>query len=135
MPNAADRAPKNRLKKPLELLRIEIVHAAGTEVTDPNGAAMMVFSSSDKILGFGPVADRESDISGEPAVVYRADDIELSLTPAECLRLLAHSLRPEEYHALVRSYGMAFEWHEDFYDSETGVAVQPRIVPGTNPSP
>ena len=40
-------------------------------------------------------------------------------------RLIRLAPRPLEYFQLRERYGMAHEWHEDFYDPGTGEALQP----------
>lgn len=70
--------------------------------------------------------DQASIISGtSPAFVYRADDYEVPLTRAELYRFLNHSLTHREYFAIRDHFGMAHEWHEDFYDPDTGEMFQP----------
>jgi hypothetical protein len=64
-------------------------------------------------------------ISGHPAVVYAADDVEAPMTTTEVFALVHLSLLPAEYFALRERYGVFHEIHDDFYDLETGLAVQP----------
>ena len=68
----------------------------------------------------------ESVISGKPAVVYCTMDMKVPLTTEELKRLVALDLAPEEFFALRNHFGDAPEWHDDFYDPETGEAFQPR---------
>lgn len=132
--------PKNRRRECLPILRKEIEDANGVSVFDPNGLVMALLTDLDRLLEMPPLADagptssgpagsagsgRASDLSGEPAVLYRSDDLEIALTPAELVRYIAHDLAPEEYFALRERFGMHFEIHDDFYDEETGEAVQP----------
>lgn len=135
--------PKNRRPVALPILRIEIEDANRVQVMDPNRFALFGFrmnqrirrqpedgrpfiaevSEADELV---PLSDRRSDISGEPAVLYRSNDLEIALTPAELARLASLNLAPNEFFALLDKFGMAFEWHDDFYDEDTGEALQPR---------
>jgi len=135
--------PKNRSSDTLPLLELRVDHAGGSLKTCPNGfAACAIWSQSgrkpdlpDSFLGKGsetfniktlePVPGLASILSGKPAVRYRADDLDIALTPDELYRLASHSLSPDEYLALRDRYGMFHEIHEDFYDPDSGVAIQP----------
>lgn len=120
--------PKNRRSTSLPILRIEIEHSEGIEVFDPNGILMALVREPARLFGLAPLPSRASDLSLEPAVLYRADDLEVALSPEELIRLAAHNLAPVEYKALRDRFGMAHEWHEDFYDPDTGEALQPLEV-------
>jgi hypothetical protein len=78
-------------------------------------------------LDLKPMQGQVSVISGEPAVVYRAEDLVIPMTPRELLRFLAHALRPDEFFALRDQYGSFFEIHDDFYNERSGRALQPAI--------
>ena len=78
---------KNRRPTDLPILRIEIEHAGGIDVNDPNGIIMAVLGEPWRLADLQPVPGWGSDISMEPAVLYRADDLEVALTPLEYIRL------------------------------------------------
>lgn len=122
-----DTTPRNRLEQELDILRIEVEHAGGLLVLDPNKSIMLAVGSPQEVLTLGPLPDKKSVISAEPAVIYRAGNVEVPLDPAELLRLMTTSLQPDEFFRLMEVYGSAFEWHDDFYDFETGEALQPRL--------
>lgn len=149
--------PKNRMPTELPILEIQVEHADGIEKTDPNGAvASALFGASGEDLNgkpgtaglrmnivrlaeLSPVPGRSSVVSGEPALVYRAETVELALSPDEMHRFLDRSLTPDEYFAIRGRYGMFFEIHEDFYDPGTGEAFQPvtgePLLRGGRPAP
>ena len=103
-----------------DVLRLEIISGAGVEVFDPNSLALAVMRKR----AFTPAAGQGSDVSSEPALIYRTFEFECRLTPAELNRMVRRALRPTEVHKLIDKHGMRFEWHEDFYD-EDGEALQP----------
>lgn len=135
--------PKNRVETPLPILQILVDHADGTEQVCPNGMVTSVIwtrmgedpkitgihlaqgSKPFDILSIKPIDGVQSIISGEPAVIYRSDDIEIPMSTEELLRFAAHDLRPEEFLKLRETYGDFFEIHDDFYDPDTGEAFQP----------
>lgn len=117
---------KNRLDEELPVLRIEIQHADGVEVTDPNGQIFQILQRPEMLLAWKPVPGRVSVISGRPAILYRSEDFEAPLTLDEYVGLVGRELEPNEYLALLRHFGSAFDWHEDFADPDTGKALQPK---------
>ncbi|MTH94682.1 hypothetical protein [Roseibium sp. RKSG952] len=81
-----------------------------------------------------PVPDAVSIISGEPAIIYRTQEVTLLLTIDEAKRLVLNALSREEFEAIIQNAGAIWELHDDFYDPESGEAFQPRInVPGQTP--
>ncbi len=135
----------NDNENPLDFLKIRVDHADGTENACPNsivGCAIWAVTGeepewrgrnngflSDSVL-FNPLALKPlpgavSVISGEPAVVYRADGNTIPMTVEELLRFMRHDLRPEEFRILFAKYGGIHEIHDDFYDPRTGEAWQP----------
>ena len=120
-----DFPPRNRQARELPVLRVEIEHAGGVEVMDPNTCIALAVLDPGRVLAFEALAGRVSDVSGRPAILYRAGDVEAALAPDEMLRLISRDLRPEEFFALRRRYGVAFEWHADFQDPGTGHPLQP----------
>ena len=122
--------PKNRRSESLDVVALEIRHADGTLAMDPNGMAKTVFTEPDKLLDLKPLDGVASVLSGRPAVLYRSMDLEIPLTPDEGYRLCAHALYPDEYFTLRDRYGEFYEIHApDFFNAETGEAMQPRPVP------
>ncbi|AOG03037.1 hypothetical protein [Bosea sp. RAC05] len=122
-----DPRPRNRLAQELPVLSIEIQHAQGTTVLDPNSSIMMAVVTPGEVLELAALPNTKSILSGEPAVLYRSGNIEVPVTPPELLRLMTTSLEPKEFFKLMEVYGTAFEWHDDFYDFDSGEALQPRI--------
>jgi hypothetical protein len=130
---------------PLDFLRIRVDHADGTENACPNsiiGCAIWAVTGEEpdwrgrnngfhpdselfNPLSLKPLPDTTSVISGEPAVVYRADGNTIPMTVEELLRFIRHDLRPEEFRVLFAKYGGIHEIHDDFYDPRTGEAFQP----------
>ena len=135
--------PKNRRPISLPILQIEVEHANGVSKSNPNGIAVSAmlgiksgpFDIPENFFPVGtdifdptqikPLRDAKSIISGHPAVLYRAEDYELAMSPEELFRFMKHALMPAEYFALRDHVGMIHEIHDDFYDVETGAAFQP----------
>jgi hypothetical protein len=139
--------PKNRLSQPMDILVIEVAHADGTLRTDPNGAAATAVygatgtdinaenssASGSAWVQFSiiplrkltPIPGCISILSGNPGLILRTHDVEITMTAEEIHRLFDHSLREDEYFALRDHYGIFYEIHDDFYDLETGTALQP----------
>lgn len=113
--------PRNRKATGLEVLEVELEDASGKVTVDPNGAAVIGYTRE------VPLAKPKwpSFLSGEPGFLYRTCEIELPLTHDELIRLLRHDLRPDEFHKLVGTFGVFFEIHADFYDEDSGEALQP----------
>lgn len=115
--------PKNRQPTSLPLLRIEIVHAMGMTVFDPNSMIRFVINDTQHFVNLRPILGKKSILSAKPALLYRANDLEIPLTNPELMRLVSYSLDPWEHFGLRQIYGDFFEIHSDFY-SEDGVALQ-----------
>lgn len=109
-----------------DFLRIEIRHRDGIEVFDPNSFIHFMFSEPQKLDGWESTGDR-SVISGKPALVYKTHQVEVALSKDEIHRLAMLSLTSKEFHTLQSKVGIFHEIHDDFYDPETGEALQPRI--------
>ena len=106
----------------LEGVDIDITSGTGTQRLDPNGLIAATFTGKlDKLV---PIEGVQSDISGAPAVRYRSAEVLLHLTPEELKRLVTRCLEPAEFFALFNKYGEFFEVHSDFYNFETGKALQ-----------
>jgi len=114
--------PVNRKPTGLQMLEIQMVDRVGAVNLDPNRAAELGYL---KAIPVRHPAFR-SVLSGRPGYLYRTyDGIEVALAEDEMVRLLRHALRPAEVLSLHRQFGAFFETHADFYDENTGVAVQP----------
>ena len=113
---------KNRKPESLPAFVIRIASADGVEEFDPVGILDQML---DYQLDFAPLPDERSQLSGEPAIIYRSGDLELRLSPLELRRLVSFDLQNAEFCALRDRYGMAREWHEYFYDPVAGVRRRP----------
>lgn len=102
---------------------IDITSAIGKDRYDPNTVIMA--AQEDQLEALLTVDGLTSDISGEPAVLYRTGEIRLQLTPAELQRLTLHTLEPHELTALLEKYGEFYEIDSDFYDHSNGRQMQP----------
>jgi len=125
-PGARNRVPDDDI---LPILDIRITDGSGTEHRyDPN--RILIAGMGGEVRHMPPDPSKASVISGEAGcLTYRSVDLALDLTPAEMDRFIRHALRPDEYKKLGEVYGLAFEWHEDFYNPSTGLAEQPLKVP------
>jgi len=106
---------------------IEITYAeAGGRKTvrlDPNGLKIAVLTG--QLPGpIEPLPDATSICSGRPAVLYRTWEATLALTPDELERLVLHNLTPLEYMAVREHAGEIYDIHDDFYDPDSGIALQ-----------
>jgi hypothetical protein len=120
-----DMTQRNRKAQSLPLLWLEVEDQNGVQVFDPNKIVLWdMKGGAHKLRSFTLEPDLENIV--HKCVIYRSDNIEVRLTIAQLHRLINLSLRPLEYFQLVSLFGMAHEWHEDFYDPETGAALQPR---------
>jgi hypothetical protein len=108
-----------------DFLKIEIHHAQGAEVYDPNTIVMKLLSNTSVFENLQSPAVL-SVLSGRPALVYKTSEVELALAPDEIERLVMRSLSQGEVRELRKQYGSFFEIHDDFYDSKTFVALQPK---------
>ncbi len=115
-------AVNRKLHPELAVIEAQIVWKDGSVVLTYNDLALAAHLES---LPLGePCA--VSDISGRPAYLYRSRDLEVALSRTELYRFMRHNLEPQEFFALAKKYGVFFEIHDDFYDEETGRAMQPR---------
>jgi hypothetical protein len=133
--------PKNRKQTGLGILEIEVEHADGVVKTNPNGIAVSAMvalqGSMPDLPGRFPTGDVFnphdltpidgvfSMLSGEPAVIYRTDEMEIPLSVDELVRFMAHDLKPSEFRVLIEHFGEFHEIHDDFYDPDTGESLQP----------
>jgi hypothetical protein len=123
-----DTSPKNRVNPERHFLDIGVEHGDGELHLDPNG--LIHAAATLRFLDLRPRPEVKSVLSGHPAVTLRDTDLEINLTPRELTRLVCRSLMPEEFFALVARYGMAYNWHGDFYRGNTGAALQPVFKEG-----
>lgn len=116
---------KNRLVSPdLDFSQVKISFHGGYCV----GTAGEIFTD----LSFGnlnlgrPLVVPGCDIGeGGLAYVFQTTELSLWLSPEALVRLLAKSLRPADYFALRKRYGIFYEISHGFYDSDTGIALNP----------
>lgn len=124
------------MKYPLPLVRLEVAHKTGVWVGDPTSVVHVLASDQNYFRNLEPIGDGFSDkerkliptlslISNEEAVVYRANEYEIALTPDELDRFLRKDLHPKEFKVLFEVFGDIFELHDDFYDPDTGESMQP----------
>lgn len=116
-------APRNRAKNILSALDLRIGDGRNTNFFTPNAIQSAA-------LGWDMAPPtwkclRTSILSGHPAITYQADDLAFALSQDEVRRLILRALTPGEYFALIDRFGEFFDIHDDFYDPETGEAVQP----------
>lgn len=105
-------------------LRIEIRHADGVEVFDPNRLIMAILTGRHR--AWKPLPSSFSELNRQPAILYSSYSVTLELTVRQLERLVRLRLTPDEYMTLQMHHGIVFEWHEDFYDPNSGEALQPR---------
>jgi hypothetical protein len=123
--------PKNRpIRSDLGALDIEIADGAGKVLKfDPNGLAVALVKG-DLAGELGRPIPKDvigSAISGEAGYRYSDSEVDFILTREELGRFLVYDLKPNEYFALRAKYGMFFQIHDDFYDEESGQALQPKF--------
>lgn len=113
----------------LHVLDIRIMDGAGVEHRyDPN--RVLIAGMGGEVRHLPPDPEKRSVISGAAGcLTYRSVDLSLDMTPAEMDRFIRHALRPEEYKKLGERFGLAYEWHEDFYNPQSGRSEQPLIAP------
>jgi len=116
----------NRTPTGLGPIDIEVVDDRGARLYDPNKAILAAHKGPKGFSLGAPITT--SDISNEPGYVVRFDAVQLSLTAPELVRLCMKSLRPEEFFALARKYGVFYEICSKFYDEDTGVALDARLT-------
>jgi hypothetical protein len=118
--------PRNRKKTGLKNIEIEVVGRDKTTRLDPNGAILVVIELPKKGLPFGePDEKYPSLLSGGPGYLYRTPEVEIALSSGELISLLARDLKPGQFKALSKHFGLFFEIHQDFYDEASGEALQP----------
>jgi len=108
----------------LEVTEVELSDARRTLRLDRNQITIAFLEGVADTLE--PVASLKSIISGEPAVILRTSEAELHLTPEEADRFIKCALKPEQFTAICDAIGATWELHDDFYDVETGQALQPK---------
>lgn len=108
----------------LGVIDIEIVGLSTVVRCTPNSIIPWALEG---FVGLGDgFHDLQPDLPGEGAVFqYRTDQVRLLLTREKLLQLLSRNLSAEDYFVLSEKHGLFFEIHDDFYDYETGQALQP----------
>lgn len=115
--------PINRISSGLGTIDIDIQDAKGVKRYSPNTLAIALIEG--ELSHLEPIPGVSSVISKKPAFGYTTDEVQLALTFEELTRLVGRSLRPAEFFTLAVKYGVFFEIHDDFYDEDTGKALQP----------
>lgn len=116
---------QNRLVSPdLDVSQVKISFHGGYCV----GTAGDIFTD----LSFGnlhlgrPLVVPGCDVGeGNLAYVFQTTELSLWLSPSALIRLVARSLKAQEYFSLRSRYGVFYEISHGFYDSETGIALNP----------
>ena len=111
---------------------VEIAHAGGVDVRERATLAAQTAADPGTILGLRPLEGLASLLSGGPALAYRSGDLEIALTPDECLGLVVGELDTAEASLLARTYGDALEWNASLYDAAT---LEPRLARGVRGGP
>jgi hypothetical protein len=127
--NVEDRyPPKNRTNRTdLGAIDIEIGAHRTTLRFDANQIIKSVLDDElFPALGDPIPAEVEGSIlSGKAGYRYSDIDVEMVLERGELERLIRHDLTPDEYFKLRAHFGMFFMIHEDYFDAETGEAIEP----------
>ncbi|MBU9200016.1 hypothetical protein KTD31_01185 [Burkholderia multivorans] len=122
--NHDNRAVEQSASEALGPAEIEVVSGMGAKRFDANSIAIAAFTED--LSKLPPAPGLLSEISDEPAIRYRTQDVTLHLTPGELQRIVMRSLTPAELFALRAAHGDFFEIHADFYDPVSGHALQPK---------
>lgn len=112
---------QGRMKTGLGFLDMEVASATTTLKFCPN--TILMAAMEDKLTAGEPVYP--SFLSGEPGFLYRNDELQIAFTGEELRRFVSHDLHPEEFFKLYGALGESHEIHGDFYDLDTGEALQP----------
>lgn len=103
----------------LGMFQVQVVDASSTRLFSPNTLQAEVAAERLKLgTPVGP-----SDISHQPAYLYRTHELQLLLTKGELARLVLHRLHATEVHKLRRRFGTFFDIDDDFYDRVTGAPL------------
>lgn len=105
------------------LIEIRITHAGGTLTTTPNDLIILCINGA--IADLPPLSGAESAISGDLAVLYSTDEVDVKLSPHEITRLTFRSLSPAQFFALRDVVGNIYELQ--FYDGDNGWAIDPKV--------
>lgn len=121
--------PANPLCEGVHFLTITILGADGLQEYDPNGVTLAGLQG--QIAAMRPLEEHPSILSGRPGVLIRTSEDQFALTPDEAQRFFLLALTPGEFDRFCDVVGATFELHDDFYDPDTGEALQPKTaVPG-----
>jgi len=122
--------PKPEHLSHIGIAGVEIVDARRTHGFNYN-TLIEAYIKDDLLKRLVPIDGLASVCSGEPAVLYRTREAEIAMTGEEIYRMCRNALTPEEFEAIVAQVGAIWELHDDFYDPDTGEALQPQVeVPG-----
>ncbi len=127
-----DTQARNRNRKCLTALDLRIQTGKGVQYFTPNGLTSVAYHD-ELPKTWQPCTT--SLLSGHPGVIFQEDNIQIPLTVSELRRLICLALRPAEFFALLSRFGEFFSIHDDFYDFESGIAVQPMIPIPAKPEP
>jgi hypothetical protein len=101
----------------LGTFQVHIVDGERTHRFDPNTVRR---AAMDEALRLGSPLGL-SDLSRQPAYLYRTHELQLLLTKGEISRLVLYRLHSTEVLKLRKRFGTFFEISDDFYHKVTGV--------------
>ncbi|MDN8078866.1 hypothetical protein QZN30_05835 [Burkholderia multivorans] len=99
--NHDNRAVEQSASEALGPAEIEVVSGMGAKRFDANSIAIAAFTED--LSKLPPAPGLLSEISDEPAIRYRTQDVTLHLTPGELQRIVMRSLTPAELFAACRT--------------------------------
>jgi hypothetical protein len=123
-----DYPPRNRRAEPLPCWLVEIVHKDGIKTFDPVGLILYVIRRGEELLKLKPMCGLYSDVSNQPAVLYRSNDVEIALSPEELYRLASYSLHCGEYQRLRNEFGIFHEIDAKHYPFELSSSVELQAI-------
>ena len=115
----------DKCKKNYGIIEIKLIDRNGTKQFCPNCLAYECYNGlKEKLENTNQFS---CDISGKiGAICFKSDNEEYILEKEIMMRLLRHSLKPDEFFVLAEKYDYNnYMLHDDFYDFETGEAIQP----------
>lgn len=109
----------------LGVLEIEIEDHNGVHKFTPNDLIERLVKP-DAANAFVESSKFISILSGKNGVLYRTSEAEVPLTIDEVYRLTMRDLTSDEFFSFCDKIGVIWELHDDFYDPDTGEALQPK---------
>lgn len=105
-----------------DYLTMELADKNGSMAYCPNCITEAAYNDE---LSFVADDNLICDITGKPgAVRFVCEGETYTLNPDSMVRLVRHTLNPDEYFALTKKYSAAnYMLHDDFYDEATGEAI------------